>query len=74
MPETISGKIRRLELRGGENEVHAAGERLREGYGEEDFPSRKGVSGTGGARVWNSCSHLVRGTGSVLRWQVACTD
>lgn len=37
LPRTISGKIRRVELRGRERDLHAAGE----GRREEDFPGLK---------------------------------
>jgi acetyl-CoA synthetase len=42
LPKTISGKIRRVELRGRENEVHADPVGVVEGeYREEDFPELK---------------------------------
>ena len=42
LPKTISGKIRRVELRGREHEVHANAEAIVDGeYGEEDFPELK---------------------------------
>jgi acetyl-CoA synthetase len=43
LPKTISGKIRRVELRGREHEVHADPVALVDGeYREEDFPELKG--------------------------------
>jgi acetyl-CoA synthetase len=43
LPKTISGKIRRVELRGRENEVHADPEARVDGeYREEDFPDLRG--------------------------------
>jgi acetyl-CoA synthetase len=43
LPKTISGKIRRVELRGRENEVHAADAVKVSGeFSEEDFPDLKG--------------------------------
>ncbi|HWM02431.1 MAG TPA: AMP-binding protein [Actinophytocola sp.] len=42
LPKTISGKIRRVELRGREDEVHAPGSAVVAGeYREEDFPDLK---------------------------------
>ncbi|GAA0502506.1 AMP-binding protein [Saccharopolyspora thermophila] len=38
LPKTISGKIRRVELRGRENDLHAAGGTVPGEYREEDFP------------------------------------
>ncbi|MBK0417578.1 AMP-binding protein [Leucobacter sp. CSA1] len=42
LPKTISGKIRRVELRRREEEAHAAGERIASEWREEDFPGLKG--------------------------------
>jgi acetyl-CoA synthetase len=43
LPKTISGKIRRVELRGREQEVHAAADATVDGeYREEDFPDLRG--------------------------------
>jgi acetyl-CoA synthetase len=41
LPKTISGKIRRVQLRAQEVERHAAGARGAHEYREEDFPSLK---------------------------------
>ena len=42
LPKTISGKIRRVELRGRENEVHGDATAVVAGeYREEDFPDLK---------------------------------
>ncbi|WP_020498010.1 AMP-binding protein [Sciscionella marina] len=43
LPKTISGKIRRVELRGRENELHAdAAAKPGTEFGEDDFPDLKG--------------------------------
>jgi acetyl-CoA synthetase len=43
LPKTISGKIRRVELRTREHDVHAAPDARVEGeYREEDFPDLRG--------------------------------
>jgi acetyl-CoA synthetase len=39
LPKTISGKIRRVQLRAQEATRHAAGERGAQEYREEDFPA-----------------------------------
>ncbi|WP_407691266.1 AMP-binding protein [Saccharopolyspora mangrovi] len=38
LPKTISGKIRRVELRGREGDLYESGERVRDEYRDEDFP------------------------------------
>ncbi len=38
LPKTISGKIRRVELRGRENELHVGDSRVEGEYRDEDFP------------------------------------
>jgi acetyl-CoA synthetase len=38
LPKTISGKIRRVELRGRESDLHDSGERARGEHRDEDFP------------------------------------
>lgn len=42
LPKTISGKIRRVELRGRENELADADERPEGEFRDEDFPSLRG--------------------------------
>jgi acetyl-CoA synthetase len=42
LPKTISGKIRRVELRGSEKDKHAEGERPHGEHREEDFPALRG--------------------------------
>jgi acetyl-CoA synthetase len=42
LPKTISGKIRRVELRAQEAERRAAGQRGAHEYFEEDFPREAG--------------------------------
>jgi acetyl-CoA synthetase len=42
LPKTISGKIRRVELRGREDELRRSGEGLASEFCEEDFPELKG--------------------------------
>jgi acetyl-CoA synthetase len=42
LPKTISGKIRRVELRGNEKDKHAEGERPHGEHREEDFPALRG--------------------------------
>ena len=41
LPKTISGKIRRVQLRGAENERRRTGARGTSEYWEEDFPELK---------------------------------
>src|SRR6185295_19155016 len=41
LPKTISGKIRRVELRGNEAAAVEAGERVEHSYSEDDFPDLK---------------------------------
>jgi acetyl-CoA synthetase len=42
LPKTISGKIRRVELRGAEHDKHAGAERPHGEHREEDFPALRG--------------------------------
>jgi acetyl-CoA synthetase len=46
LPKTISGKIRRIELRKLEAERRLSAIRVQHEYGEEDFPSLKKASET----------------------------